>query len=191
MKNLCKIFMAFAILFSITSVTYQAHAQISNPYNISAADDTLVNADAAIVALTFDGSFESIEGSVLEVTGVTGGKIIFQGQALHGYWVGIDSLSLSDTTYLQWKMFNVPTVRTYKAYRLYYLKSGTGTAAIKAYYLRYTGGAILRSNPYDGLALYRPMYQRSWSNYILMLQPLYDKRNFTDKRIFNHRQLAG
>lgn len=153
MKNLFAVLSIMATLFVASSFTHQASAQIVRAVTISAADDTLVNADTASVVLTFDASFKSVEATVLEVSGTTGGKVYFQGEYLHGTdYANLDSLTLTDVATLQYKLFTVPTVRLYKSFRLYYIKSGSGSAAIKGYYLRYTGGAILRSDPYHGMA---------------------------------------
>jgi hypothetical protein len=152
MKTLVRIFTAI-LLLSATLVTHQAKAQIVKNITIVAADDTLASADTAYVSLTFDGSFKSVEATIYEITGTIGGKIVFQGQLPHGDWAGLDSLALNDVdSTLQFKLFTVPNPRLHGAYRLKFLKSGTGSAPIKAYYVRYTGGAILRSDPNKGIA---------------------------------------
>lgn len=133
-----------------------ARAQISRQITIAAADDTLVNTDTAYVTLTFDASFKSVEcWSKLAAGAHTGGRIVFQGEYPHGStWAGLDSLSITDTSYAQFKLFTVPSPRLHKSYRLAFYKSGTGSAEIKAYYIRYTGGAILRPDPTRGLAFF-------------------------------------
>lgn len=142
MKPFLKAFTAI-ILLTIGLVTiphYQSSAQIVKTVTISAADDTLVNADTANVTLTFDGSYKSVEAYVDQVTGTSGGKVYFQGEFPHGgTWADLDSLTISGDSY---KLFVVPDPRTYKAYRLRFVASGTQTAAIRGYYVRYTGGFI-------------------------------------------------
>ena len=136
----------------------EAKAQIVRTITIAAADDTLTNTDTAHVTLSFDQSWKSVEAWVKEVSGTTGGKVYFQGEYLHGSeYNNLDSLILTDVTTAQYKLFTVPSPRLYKSFRLQYLHSGTGVMEIKGYYVRYTGGAILRANPDNGLAwLHKP-----------------------------------
>ncbi len=145
--------LASAILPTVLK-TNEAKAQISKPITIAAADDTLsTGADTALVALTFDGSYKSVEGYIYGLTGTVSGKIVFQGQRPSGVWDGLDSLALTDVdSAAQSKLFTVPATRLHVAYRLKYYKGGTAVAPIKAWYVRYTGGAILRTDPYNGFA---------------------------------------
>lgn len=142
MKKFALLLISATMLFAGAILpTHHADAQIVRQLTIAAADDTLTNADTATVTLLFDGSFKTAEAWIKEVTGTTGGTIYFQGETLHGsVWEDLDSLTLSDVTTEQFKLFVVPNPRRHKSYRFKYIKSGTGTAEIKAYTLRYTGG---------------------------------------------------
>lgn len=163
-KFIVPLLLSLASLFVLPSYSYKAAAQITRAVTIPTVDTLLTNADTAAVVLTFDGSFKSVEAWVEEVTGTTGGKVSFQGKLPHNGvsvgtdWATIDSFSLSDIAEDQYKLFTVPTVRTYAAYRILFVKASTGTARIKAWYVRYTGGAILRPDPYQGFAFlsFRP-----------------------------------
>ncbi|MEP7375527.1 MAG: hypothetical protein ABI675_19435 [Chitinophagaceae bacterium] len=176
-----KKFIAVFILFSLTLATVitpssSAKAQIVSKIPIAYADSLLTNADTAYVTLTFDGSFKSFEAMITEVGGVTGGKVWFQGLNLHttaSDWVDLDSLALTDVATAQYKLFNVPTVRIYKQYRLKAIKSGTGTATFKGWYLRYTGGAILRSDPYNGFASLNSIDRNKPGYLYINKQPVY------------------
>lgn len=128
-------------LFVVPSFTSKADAQIVKQITIAAADDTLTNADVALVTLTFDGSFKSVEGWVKEVSGVTAGTVKLQGLALDNTnWEDIESLSLTDVATEQFKVFAVPSPRKHKSYRLRFETTGTSVVEIKAWTLRYTGG---------------------------------------------------
>jgi len=179
-----------ALLSCITLFTIpeRSEAQIVKPISIAAADDTLTNADTALVALTFDASFKSVEVWVKEVTGTTGGKVYFQAEYPHGGdYSDLDSLTLSDVATAQFALFTVPNPRLYKSFRLKYIKSGTGTAEIKGYYVRYTGGAILWAKPDVAMqfdpekkslaALNRQGYSDRW----------YDKYILTRQRSFKQK----
>lgn len=141
MKKLFAILLSAAMLFAFTVMpTKQSHSQIVKQLSITAADDTLTNADTTIVSLSFDGSYKSVEGLVTKVSGTVAGSVKFQGQTLDGgTWADIDALSLTDVS-SQYKLFSVPSPRTYKAYRLIFITSGTVVAIPKAYTCRYTGG---------------------------------------------------
>ncbi len=149
---------AVAVIAFAASSPFTSHAQLTPKVPIANADTLLTNADTAYVALSFDGSFKSVEAWVEEVSGTTGGKVVLQGKLPHNGvsvgtdWAGIDSLALADQATAQFKLFNVPNPRTYAAYRLVFLKSGAGTARIKAWYVRYTGGSLFYHDPYQGMA---------------------------------------
>ncbi|HEU4574626.1 MAG TPA: hypothetical protein VFS36_06450 [Chitinophagaceae bacterium] len=133
--------LATCMLFVATMLpTKEGHSQIVRSVTIADADDTLVNADTADVSLTFDGSFKSVEGLVEKVSGTVAGSVTFQGQTLDGgTWADIDALTLTNVA-SQYKLFAVPNPRTYKAYRLRFITSGTTSVKPKVYTLRYTGG---------------------------------------------------
>lgn len=144
----------FSTLFVASVIPKNAQAQITKQVTIPVADSLLTNADTAAISLTFDGSFKSVEVWLEEVSGTTGGKISFQGKMPHsGFtsvptdWQTIDSLVLEDGAVDQWKLMTVPSTRLHAGYRLLFVKSGTGTARIKAFYVRYTGGWIQRPAP--------------------------------------------
>lgn len=119
--------------------TKHSDAQIVKQMTITAADDTLTNADTATVSLTLDGSFKSVEAQVIKVSGTVAGSAKFQGQTLDGgTWADVDALSLTDVS-SQYKIFSVPNPRTYKAYRVIIITS-SGTVVPKVFTLRYTGG---------------------------------------------------
>jgi hypothetical protein len=147
MKSFLKAFTAILVLtIGLVSVPHYGSAQIVKTYTIAAADDTLTNADTAYHTLSLDGSFKSVEANLIEITGTTGGKIVFQGQLPDGQWAGLDSVALSDTGVIQFKLFTVPSPRLHAAYRVQWIKSGTGTAGIHLYAIRYTGGFIRTNN---------------------------------------------
>jgi hypothetical protein len=153
MKKFVLAIFAISLAFIIPAISNKAEAQITRQQSITAADDTLVNTDTANVALTFDGSWKSVEAWVKEVSGTTGGMVYFMGEFLHGTdFAKLDSLTLTDVTTAQYKLFTVPNPRLYKSFKLQYIHAGTGVMEIKAFYVRYTGGAIQISNPYQGLA---------------------------------------
>ena len=158
MKKFFAVFIAFSTILFLQTVTHTAQAQITRQITIAAADDTLTNTDTANVTLVFDQSWKSVEVWVKEVSGTTGGSVYFMGEYLHGTdFVKLDSLTLSDVTTAQYKLITVPTTRLYKSFKLQYLHAGTGVMEIKAYYVRYTGGAILHIDPNSGLAdLFKP-----------------------------------
>lgn len=159
MKKFLAAIMACSILIFTSAITYTARAQITRQITIAAADDTLTNADTATVALVFDGSWKSVEAWAKRAAGHPSGKIVFQGEFPHGgVYAGLDSLTVTDTTGAFYKLFTVPSVRLHKSYRLLFLNAGSGTSTteIKAYYVRYTGGAILRDNLIEGLAFLSP-----------------------------------
>jgi cyanophycinase-like exopeptidase len=139
MKKFLSLFLACTMVFIATTLPKQGQSQIVHQLTISAADDTLVNADTAFVTVSIDATYKSVEGLVQKVSGTVAGTVVFQGQSLDGgSWVDIDSLTLTDVA-SQYKIFSVPTVRTHKAYRLRFITSGTNSVKPKAYTLRYTG----------------------------------------------------
>jgi hypothetical protein len=158
MKPFLKAFTAIILLtIGLVSIPGSpASAQIVKTYTIAAADDTLTNADTAYHTLVFDGSFKSVEANLIEITGTTGGKIVFQGQLPDGQWAGLDSVALADTGVIQFKLFTVPSPRLHAAYRVQWIKSGTGTAGIHLYAIRYTGGFIRTNNGDLNWSLYKP-----------------------------------
>jgi hypothetical protein len=124
--------------FTVTSS--EASAQIVKTLSITAADDTLTNADTATILLSIDGSAKSVEGLVTKISGTVAGTVTFQGKVLHGdTWVDIDALTLTNTA-TQYKLFSIATPRIYAAYRIRFITSGTTVVVPKAYLLRYTGG---------------------------------------------------
>ncbi|MGN6293772.1 MAG: hypothetical protein ACTHMV_13595 [Chitinophagaceae bacterium] len=162
MKKFLIVAMALIALLAVPAK--DTHAQIIRPVTISSSDSLLTNADTAYIALTFDGSYKSVEAWVEEISGTTGGKVYLQGKLPHNGvsvsadWASLDSLTLADQAAAQYKLFNVPNPRTYAAYRLVFLKSGSGTARIKAWYVRYTGGALFHRDPYQGMAALSDRY---------------------------------
>jgi hypothetical protein len=140
MKRFLSFLMAALTLFAVSvAPTQKAHGQIVKQVTITAADDTLTNADTATVSLSFDGSFKSVQGLVDKISGTVAGSVTFQGQTLDGAtWADIDALTLTNVA-SQYKLFAVPSPRTYKAYRLRIITSA-GVVVPKVFTLRYTGG---------------------------------------------------
>lgn len=141
MKKLFALTLSVFMLCAFTVLpTKQTHSQIVKEYTIAAADDTLTNADTATVTLSLDGSYKSVEVRVVKVSGTVAGSAALQGQTLDGgTWVDIDALTLTNTAD-QYKIIAVPSPRTYKAYRLRFITSGTTVVIPKGYSVRYTGG---------------------------------------------------
>jgi hypothetical protein len=140
-----KLFLSFLLSLVMLSAftimpTQQSHAQIVKQLTITAADDTLTNADTATVVLSLDGTFKSVEAEVVKISGTVAGTATFQGQTLDGgTWADIDALTLTNVAD-QYKLFAVPNPRTYKAYRIRIITSGTTVVIPKVYTCRYTGG---------------------------------------------------
>lgn len=137
-----KKFFAFLVLATLTAVfaPIDADAQIVKNLTISAADDTLTNADEATVVLSLDGSVKSVEALVNKISGVVAGTAVLEGKSLDGgSWATVESFTLTDVA-SQYKIFAIPIPRTYAGYRLRISTTGTSVAVPKAYLLRYTGG---------------------------------------------------
>lgn len=140
MKRLFALLLAVTMITAFTVTPNVGHAQIVKNLSISAADDTLTNADTATVVLSLDGSAKSVEGLVTKVSGTVAGTVTFQGLTPDGgTWVDIDALTLTNTA-SQYKLFSISTPRIYAGYRLRFITSGTTVVVPKAYLLRYTGG---------------------------------------------------
>jgi hypothetical protein len=141
MKFFASFIMSVVMLAAFTVVpTNHSDAQIIKQLTVAAADDTLTNADTATVVLSFDGSFKSVEAQVVKISGTVAGTATFQGQTLDGgTWADIDALTLTNVAD-QYKLFSVPNPRTYKAYRIRIITSGTTVVIPKVWTCRYTGG---------------------------------------------------
>lgn len=140
MKNLLSFLVMAALTLAGTLRPTDAGAQIVRSITFTAADDTLVNADTADVALVIDGTYKSIEAQVVKVNGTVAGTVILQGKSLDGgSWIDLDALTLTNVA-SQLKIFSVPSPRQHAAYRLRFVTAGTCTVVPKAFTLRYTGG---------------------------------------------------
>ena len=74
MKKLFAFFITAALLTAATVLpTTEGHSQIVRQLTITAADDTLTNADTATVTLSLDGSYKSVQAMVDKVSGTVAG----------------------------------------------------------------------------------------------------------------------
>ena len=149
-------FFAALAIFVVPSVTHtnEAKAQLVTVLTPIAADDTLTNADTAIVYITTSGTYSktynstnsiadnisrSVTVKVTKVSGTVAGSATFSGSNDGSNWETIGSaLTLTDVAD-QVKTFDMRSAGgdlLFRYYRVVFLSSGTNVQIPSVYYLR-------------------------------------------------------
>ena len=129
MKKLLYVLLSFSILF-LAAPNQNASAQIVKSESITgtsgAAKTSLSSADTAYaLSGVITSTHKSVEIDATKTSGTVGGKVYFQGKILStSTWVSIDSLTVGNTSGLQYNLITVPSTLKYSDYRVYFLSTG-------------------------------------------------------------------
>lgn len=129
MKKILFVALVAALTFGITTMPVaDVKAQSTNTVSktITAAD--------TITWTTVASKLKGLQYTYTETSGTTAGKVYLQG-TINGTYVNLDSLTLSDVTTAQTKVFAI-TSTTYKGYRFVNTNTSSATGAVVATYIR-------------------------------------------------------
>jgi hypothetical protein len=138
MKNLFVLLLAMLTIAFTSKFTSPVKAQIVKTLTISAADDTLVNADTATVSLPVVSNSVSATANLEKVSGTVAGKIYLEASVDGSTYDRLDSLTLANVATNN-KTFNLRSSNghlIYASYRLSFITSGTQASKPKAYATR-------------------------------------------------------
>ncbi|RXK57564.1 hypothetical protein ESA94_20410 [Lacibacter luteus] len=124
-----KFLSVIAVAFATLTVSAQSSKLVTK--TITTADTvTFSNVPSKLVAFQY---------TFTETSGTTAGKVIFEG-TVNGTWVGVDSLTLTDVTTAQTKVFPILSSNgtTYLSYRFRNTNTSSATGTIRAAWLRRT-----------------------------------------------------
>lgn len=129
MKRIIAILTLAAFTFAaVTAPTAKAEAQ-----TVKLVTKSITSTDTTVFA-NIGSKVKSFQYTFTESSGTTSGKVYLEG-TVNGTWIAVDSLTLSDVTTAQTKLFPV-TSTNYLSYR--FRNSAAITGAVRAAWLRRT-----------------------------------------------------